>query len=116
MKGKIPPQANDLEQIVLGAMMIDSQCIDEVLSIIKSKVFYKSQHQHIFQAIEAIYHRSEQIDLITVSEELKKQKNLSETGGDYYLIQLTQKVSSSAHTEYHCRILLPYHRLLRHLW
>ena len=72
----LQPQSLEAEEAVLGAMMIDNQCVDEVLNIIKPQVFFKSAHKQIFEAIESIYHRTEDIDLITVSEELKKQKKL----------------------------------------
>ncbi|HET8810012.1 MAG TPA: replicative DNA helicase [Flavobacteriaceae bacterium] len=105
-KGKIPPQAVDLEEVVLGAMMIDKKGVDEVIDIIHPEVFYKEAHQHIFEAIYKLFEDSQPVDLLTVSSQLKKDKKLELCGGDYYLIQLTQKVSSSAHIEFHARIIL----------
>jgi len=105
-KGKIPPQAIDLEEVVLGAMLIDKKGVDEVIDILKPEAFYKESHQHIFEAIKTLFEEGEPIDLLTVSSHLKKAKKLESIGGDFFLIQLTQKVSSSAHIEYHSRIVL----------
>ncbi len=105
-KGKIPPQAIDLEVVVLGALMIDKKGVDEVIDILSPEVFYKEQHKHIFEAIRILFEEGQPVDLLTVSEQLKKMAKLDAAGGDYYLIQLTQKVASSAHIEYHARIIL----------
>ena len=105
-KGKIPPQAIDLEEVVLGAMMIDKKGVDEVIDILSPEAFYKEAHQHIFEAIYLLFENSEPIDLLTVSSQLKKNEKLVAVGGDFYLISLTQKVSSSAHIEFHARIIL----------
>lgn len=104
-KGKLPPQAIDLEEAVLGAMMNDRIGLYEAMEILTDDVFYKSTHSIIFQAIRKLFTRSENIDLLTVSQELKSMGKLEFAGGDFYLIQLTQKISSSAHIEFHCRIL-----------
>ena len=105
-KGKIPPQAIDLEEVVLGAMMIDKKGVDEVIDILSAEAFYKEAHQHIFEAIFKLFENSEPVDLLTVSSQLKKNQKLDLAGGDFYLISLTQKVSSSAHIEFHARIIL----------
>jgi len=105
-KGKIPPQAIDLEEVVLGAMMIDKKGVDEVIDILNPDVFYKEAHQHIFEAIHTLFVNSEPVDLLTVSSQLKRSQTLEQAGGEFYLIQLTQKVSSSAHIEFHARIIL----------
>ncbi len=105
-KGKIPPQAIDLEEVVLGAMMVDKRGVDEVIDILHPEVFYKQAHQQIFEAIFMLFKEGLPIDLLTVSSKLKTQKNLELVGGDFYLIQLTQKVSSSAHIEFHARIII----------
>lgn len=105
-KGKIPPQAIDLEEVVLGALMIDKKGVDEVIDILHAEVFYKQAHQHIFEAIHDLFENSQPVDLLTVSTQLKKQGKLELSGGEFYLIQLTQKVSSSAHIEFHARIIL----------
>lgn len=105
-KGKIPPQAVDLEESVLGAMMIDKKGVDETIDLLKPDVFYKEAHKNIFEAIYKLFESNQPVDLLTVSSQLKKDKKLEASGGEYYLIQLTQKVSSSAHIEYHARIIL----------
>ena len=103
--GKIPPQAIDLEEAVLGAMLIDEKGVNEVIDILSPEVFYKKSHQLIFESIQRLFRESEPIDLLTVSADLKKNKNFEVIGGDFYLIGLSQKVSSSAHIEYHSRII-----------
>ncbi|MFN2261735.1 MAG: replicative DNA helicase, partial [Psychroflexus sp.] len=105
-KGKIPPQAVDLEQVILGAMMIDKKGVDEVIDILHPDVFYKDAHKTIYEAVISLFEKGDPIDLLTVSTELKQKKKLQACGGEYYLIQLTQKVSSSAHIEFHSRIVL----------
>jgi len=105
-KGKIPPQATDLEEAVLGAMMVDKKGVDEVIDILHPDVFYKEAHKYIYEAIVKLFENSEPIDLLTVSSQLRKDSKLESVGNDFYLIQLTQKVSSSAHIEFHARIIL----------
>jgi replicative DNA helicase len=105
-KGKIPPQAVELEEAVLGAMMIDKKGIDDVIDILSSDAFYDSKHQEIYAAIYELFQNSEPIDLLTVSNLLKKNGKLEFVGGDFFLIRLTQKVASSAHIEFHARIIL----------
>ncbi|NVN19634.1 replicative DNA helicase [Muricauda sp. HICW] len=105
-KGKIPPQAVDLEEVVLGAMMIDKKGVDEVIDILHPDVFYKDSHKYIYEAIFKLFESSEPVDLLTVSSQLKKDGKLEVSGGDFYLIKLTQKVASSAHIEFHARIIL----------
>ena len=105
-KGKIPPQATDLEEVVLGAMMIDKKGVDEVIDILHPEAFYKDAHRYIYEAIFKLFENSEPVDLLTVSSQLKKDGRLENAGGDFYLIKLTQKVASSAHIEFHARIIL----------
>ncbi|RAV27669.1 replicative DNA helicase [Sinomicrobium soli] len=105
-KGRIPPQAVDLEEAVLGAMMIDKKGVDEVIDILHPEAFYKEAHRLIYEAVVKLFENTEPIDLLTVSAQLKKDGKHENVGGDYYLIQLTQKVSSSAHIEFHARIIL----------
>ncbi|WP_108425725.1 replicative DNA helicase [Flagellimonas amoyensis] len=105
-RGKIPPQSVDLEEVVLGAMMIDKKGVDEVIDILHPDVFYKDAHKYIYEAIFKLFESSEPVDLLTVSSQLKKDGRLEAVGGDFYLIKLTQKVASSAHIEFHARIIL----------
>ena len=104
--GKIPPQAIDLEEAVLGAMLIDEKGVNEIIELLSPEVFYKRSHQLIYESIERLFRESEPIDLLTVSADLKKNKNFEPAGGDFYLISLSQKVSSSAHIEFHSRIII----------
>ncbi len=105
-KGKLPPQAVDLEEAVLGAMMIDKKGVDDVIDILHADAFYKQAHQYIYEAIFILFNESEPIDLLTVSNQLRKVGKLESIGGDFYLVNLTQKVASSAHIEFHARIII----------
>ena len=105
-RGKIPPQSVDLEEAVIGAMMIDKKGVDEAIDILHPDVFYKEAHKFIFEAIFKLFETNEPIDLLTVSSQLKRDGKLDRVGGDFYLIKLTQRVASSAHIEFHARIIL----------
>ncbi|CAI8200396.1 MAG: Replicative DNA helicase [Flavobacteriaceae bacterium] len=105
-QGKLPPQALELEEAVLGAMLIDKKGVDEVIDLLEAEAFYKTAHQSIFESILNLFQNSQPIDLLTVSADLRKNGKLESIGGDYYLVQLTQKVASSAHIEFHARIIL----------
>lgn len=103
--GKVPPQATDIEDVVLGAMLIDRTATDNILAILKPETFYKDSHQKIYCAIKDLASREFAVDLYTVCEELRANGNLESIGGPLYLTQLTSKISSSAHVEYHARII-----------
>src|SRR5690606_17026410 len=104
--GFIPPNAADIEQSIIGAMLLDKKAVDEVVAILKtSDVFYKPEHQQIYEAIRQMYFASLSIDLVTVSDKLRQMGKLEFVGGDFFLINLTQKIASSAHIDYHCRIV-----------
>jgi len=105
-KGKLQPQVLDLEEAVLGAMMIDKKGVDDVIDILQADAFYKEAHKFIFEAIVQLFTDTQPIDLLTVSAQLRKNGKLDLVGGDFYLIQLTQKIASSAHIEFHSRIIL----------
>ena len=105
--GKVQPQAVDLEEAVLGAVLIESSAASKVLELIKTPmVFYKPQHVLIFKAIQALYAKNHPIDILTVSEHLKSTGDLDAAGGAYYVSVLTNRVTSSANIEYHIAILL----------
>ena len=87
-------------------MMIDKKGVDEVIDILSPEAFYKEANKLVYEAIFQLFENSEPIDLLTVSSQLRKNANLEVVGGDFYLISLTQKVSSSAHIEFHARIIL----------
>lgn len=104
--GRVPPQAVDLEEAVLGALLIDKNALNEVIDIISPDAFYKESHQEIFRSIKSLFGDSKPIDMLTVANHLKEEGKLDIAGGDYYLAQLTQRVNSSAHIEFHSRIIV----------
>jgi len=112
--GKIPPQATDLEEAVLGALMLEREAVNEVIDILKPESFYKESHQKIFEAIHDLFQRSEPIDILTVTAELRKKSELEIVGGAYYISFLTNRVASSANIQFHARIISQKH-ILREL-
>lgn len=104
-QGKLQPQAIDIEEAVLGAMMIDKMALDDGMMILKEPYFYDDKNHKIFLAIKRLYDKNKPVDLLTVSQKLKDLKLLEASGGDTRLIRLTQKVASGAHIEYHSRII-----------
>ncbi len=104
--GKLPPQALDLEEAVLGAMMLEKNAPEKVLDIIKEDTFYSDSHKLIFKAISVLFDKAKPIDILTVTEELRKQGNLELAGGAFYVTQLTNRVASAANVEYHAHILI----------
>ncbi|MBN2348961.1 MAG: replicative DNA helicase [Bacteroidales bacterium] len=103
--GKIPPQAIEMEEAVLGAVMLEKDAIIEIIDILKPESFYKDEHQKIFGAIMDLSMNDKAIDILTVTEELRKRSELEEIGGPLYITQLTGKVASAAHVEFHARIV-----------
>lgn len=104
--GKLPPQALDLEEAVLGAMMLEKNAPEKVLDILKDEIFYSDSHKLIFSAISDLFVRAQPIDILTVTETLRKQGNLELAGGAFYVTQLTNRVASAANIEYHSHILI----------
>lgn len=107
--GRVPPQATDLEEVVLGALMLQKEAINAVIDILQPEVFYKEAHQKIFAAIKSLFTKSEPVDILTVTNELKFAGELEIIGGPYYISQLTNRVVSSANIEFHARIILQKH-------
>ncbi len=107
--GKLPPQAVDLEEAVLGALMIEKEALNNVIDILKPESFYKEAHQRIYDAIQSLFSKSEPIDILTVTNELRQKGELEFAGGAYYITYLTDRVASSAHAEYHARIISQKH-------
>jgi replicative DNA helicase len=103
--GKLPPQNLALEEVVLGSIMLDKEALTNVIDVLQPETFYKDAHQHIYRAMRRLFERSQPIDMITVREELLKAGELEAIGGTTYLVELTNKVASSANIEYHARIL-----------
>lgn len=102
--GRMPPQAVDVEQQVIGAMLIDAQAIGPVLDVVEPDEFYEPRHQYVLEAITALVEVATPVDLVTVSAELKRRDTYERVGG-YYLTELTTTVASSANAEYHARII-----------
>jgi replicative DNA helicase len=107
--GKLPPQAIDLEEACLGALMLEKDALTKVIDILHPDSFYKDSHRLIFQAIRRLFERSEPIDILTVTNELKRSGELDIVGGPYVITQLTNRVASAANIEYHSRIILQKH-------
>ncbi|MGL4957319.1 MAG: replicative DNA helicase [Bacteroidales bacterium] len=107
--GKLPPQAIDLEEAVLGAAMLEKEVVEEVMDLLSSESFYKDAHRKIFSAISTLSANSEPVDIYTVTEELRRHSVLEEIGGARYLSSLTLKVGSAANVEYHARIIAQKH-------
>jgi len=105
MYDKLPPQAPALEEAVLGAIMLSKDALTVVIDTIRPDSFYVDAHQIIYKAMIRLFERTQPIDLLTVSEELKKSGELEIIGGPYYLVELTNRVASSANLEYHARII-----------
>lgn len=103
--GKIPPHANDLERAVLGAILIDGKCLDEVEQLLGYDVFYSLQHQVIYKAISELSENGRPIDLLTVVEQLKASNTLDEAGGITYISSISNDVGSTANIEEHAAIL-----------
>ena len=103
--GKLPPQALDLEEAVLGALMIEKDALSSVVDILKPETFYKEAHQRIYQAILTLFGNSDPIDLLTVTQQLRKTGEIELVGGGGFVSELTFRVNSAANIEYHARIV-----------
>jgi replicative DNA helicase len=103
--GKIPPNAVELEEAVLGAVMLDKGVIPLLADSIRPDSFYKMEHQLIFEAFLKLFSDDKPIDIMTVSEQLKAMDKLEMVGGRYYISKLTDRVASSANVEFHARII-----------
>src|SRR6476659_6761481 len=104
--GKVPPQARDLEEAILGAIMLEKGAFDTIIEILKPECFYADAHQLIFKAFQSLAQKSMPIDMLTVVEELKTKEELDAVGGPYYITRLTNAVVSTANIEAHARIIL----------
>lgn len=107
--GRLQPQALELEKAVLGALMLEKDAFYEVSEILKDECFYEPRHQDIFKAIQQLAVKQKPVDILTVQEQLKLEGVLEEVGGAYYLAELSSKVVSTAHLEYHARIVAQKH-------
>lgn len=105
-RGKIPPQDLKMEEVVIGALLTDKRAVDETIDKLSPEVFYSPQHQIIFNAIVELFRKSAPIDLRTVINQLKENGELKKIGGEYYLIELVNKISSSAHIDFHSQVII----------
>ena len=103
--GKLQPQALELERAVLGALMIDSESLSDAIDSLQAEYFYKAEHQKIFEAITNLFNHTQPVDILTVTEELKRMDYLEFVGGLGYISELTNNVASASNTEFHARII-----------
>ena len=103
--GRVPPQAVQVEQSVLGAMLIEREAIPKAIEVLPEDAFYSGKHRKIYRALLSLFDKGNPVDLITVSDELKRRDELEDIGGSYYLTELTSAVASAANVEYHARII-----------
>lgn len=103
--GKLPPQAIDLEEAVLGALMLDKDKLTEIMDILSPESFYKQAHNIIFTAIIGLFKVGTPVDILTVTKSIQAQGKLETVGGAYYISSLTNRVASTANTEFHARII-----------
>jgi len=103
--GKVPPQATDLETVILGGLMLDTNAVFVGMSKLFPEIFYAESHQRIFKSIQQLYDRNSKIDILTVVEQLKKNEELELVGGPYAISKLTNSVVSGANIEVHIQII-----------
>ncbi|MBC7890653.1 MAG: replicative DNA helicase, partial [Sphingobacteriaceae bacterium] len=101
--GKLPPQAIEMEEAVLGALMIERDALSAVIDVLHPESFYREAHQRIFIAIRSLFDQSEPVDILTVQNELRRTAELENVGGSVYLAELSQRVNSAANIEAHAR-------------
>ena len=104
--GRKPPQAIDIEEAVLGALLLEPEVVPDILDQLQADCFYKDVHKKIFEAITTLSSRNDPVDIFSVSDELSKRGELEEVGGMAYLSQLSTKIGAAAHVEYHTKVLL----------
>ncbi len=102
---KVPPQSRDAESSVLGAMLFEEQALVKAIEILKPTYFYDENHRKIFEAMQALFEKNHPVDLITISEELKRRKHLEDVGGVSYLTQLTTQVPTAAHVDHYAHLV-----------
>ena len=103
--GKLQPQAIELEEAVLGALMIDNESLSDTIDSLQAEYFYKTEHQKIFEAITNLFNHTQPVDILTVTEELKRMDQLEIVGGLGYISKLTNNVASASNAEFHARII-----------
>jgi replicative DNA helicase len=103
--GKLPPQATDLEEAILGALMLEKDALNAIVDILKPESFYKESHQRIYAAIITLFQNSEPVDILTVINQLRKSGDIELVGGAGFITQLTSNINSAANIEFHARIV-----------
>ncbi len=103
--GNKPPQAVDVEEAVLGALLIEPACVDEAMEELSPSCFYDPRHRMIFEAMVSLVNEQVAIDLLSVSQKLQAQKHLADIGGSVTLAALSQKIGAAAHVEYYIKVL-----------
>ncbi|GAB4417118.1 MAG: replicative DNA helicase [Bacteroidia bacterium] len=105
LAGKLPPQALDMEEAVLGALLLEKDALHRILDILKPDMFYKDANRYIYEAVLSLFQNSEPVDILTVKNTLRQQGTLDRSGGAFYLTELTARVASAANIEYHARVV-----------
>jgi replicative DNA helicase len=103
--GRVPPQAKDVEESVLGSMLIEREAIPKAVTVLQADDFYVPKHRRVFEAMLSLFERGNPVDIVTLTEELKRRKELDDVGGSYFLSELTNTVASAANVEHHARII-----------
>ena len=103
--GKLPPQAQELEDSVLGALMIEKDAYGTVADLLRPEVFYKDQNRLVYEAIRELAGKDQPIDMLSVGEKMRSLGTLEKAGGAVYLADLTRRVASTAHLRYHAEII-----------
>jgi replicative DNA helicase len=103
--GKLPPQAVDLEEVVLGAALLEKRASQILVANMKPEMFYKEAHQIISEAIIGVFRSGSSVDLMTVTERIKQMESLELVGGAFFITQLTNRVASGENIEFHIKIL-----------
>ena len=104
--GRKPPSAIDLEQAVLGALLLDGDSLMRIQELLKPEYFFDEKNKYVFLAIQSLFDKNDPVDLLTVIEKLRSQEKIDFVGGEFYISELTMKVTSSANIEYHTHIIL----------
>jgi len=103
--GRIPPQAMDMEQAVLGALLLEKDALNKIIDVLRPDMFYKDAHRVIYESIFKLFQDSQPVDILTVKNYLVLEDQLELAGGVFYLTELTSKVASAANIEYHARVI-----------
>ncbi len=103
--GKLPPQALDMEEAVLGALLLEKDALHRIMDILKPNMFYKDANREIYEVILELFQNSDPVDILTVKNILQRKGVLEKVGGAFYLTGLTSRVASAANIEYHGRVI-----------